>query len=435
MIGLFVFAFIFIGALAFLYFNPRIFQGEGDTCKPTVDELVDNAEKKTYELDEDKVCIPTECIEGYNLSSGSCVQSSSSTPSSSSSPSSSSTPSSSSSTPSSSSSTPSSTSTSTSTSTPTSADAVPIPPVDNKPCRPRAGDVKATNGEFFRLDVPNEQDPNAKCVVVSCYEPFIRMPDGTCKRDPTSIGTELPVDCNSKFEMVDTDACKYGEQAGVKWSWGPNNSSKCNKRVKYYDVTVRSQFDPDEVFRTRLASGTSSAGVDQLPYGYGGKDLTFTVNPVGLDGESILYDGPRETTVSVGKSAACTGINVTDAYTHWNENDNIILGTWDHTCGLAGNNMEFIIKHPNVQGNLWSSGRKPNCQSADQRLSTKSSAGYYCYDRGLGRDHDPIMWAGTAIRDTIGRAFHIGANCSAGNYDGKIQYNGQKGAPVKSTLK
>lgn len=66
---------LIIVVFVILYFTvpsiKRIFMSEGDSCKPTKDEKIDNGDK--YVLDEEKACVIDECDTNYELVSGECL--------------------------------------------------------------------------------------------------------------------------------------------------------------------------------------------------------------------------------------------------------------------------------------------------------------------------------------------------------------------------
>lgn len=66
---------LIIVVLVILFFTvpslKRIFMSEGDSCKPTDDEKIDNGDE--YVLDEDKECIIDKCDTGYDLVLGECL--------------------------------------------------------------------------------------------------------------------------------------------------------------------------------------------------------------------------------------------------------------------------------------------------------------------------------------------------------------------------
>jgi hypothetical protein len=259
-----------------------------------------------------------------------------------------------------------------------------------------------------------------------------------CEIDTTKVNTNKTFDCPMSFKSIDNELCYSGNEAGVKFGFDADGQGPCSAQLKRYDVEVVSDKDPTIRFKTKLDPGAQSVGVKDLPPTYMDTDLTFYVNPIFKDG-SLVLDTPKVIKVSKAKvtnSCSSKGITPLEAYYYWNENDNLLWGHWDHYCGKAGNNMEFIVRDSSVQGaHLWSSGRQPNCQSRDQVMTRKASAGYYCYDRAWPKaGRDPEYKTGEEIWKQIGPAFNVGANCFAGDYDGSFWKNDGKGPPRKSSL-
>jgi hypothetical protein len=407
-IGLFAFALFVIAVGVFLYSNPRILQGEGDTCKPNEDELVDNADKKTYELDEEKECIPTECVEGYSLSSGSCVKSSSTSTPTSGEAAPSSTPTSGGSAPS---------------SAPTPGGAVPssTPSVeivfgDNCPNPPV--DVVIPNASAYRKDTRTN-----KCRASECNRGYTFNSDKTkCISD--GVRTTRVWNCEDEFSADQTGSCWLNNEAGVAWNWGNDANEFCNKQLKYYEVTVKSQKDPSHTFKTKLPPGTSGAGVRDLPYSFMDANLSFTVNPILKDGEPVLTN-PKEIALPLNKNkGACSaaGIPVTDAFTNWNENDNMYRMHWVMGGGNVGST--FAAKNGTV---YYDTGAKADGESGVITVAQGTVPGTWCHLGGAG-----LIWP-HFVEIYPNKHYKIGHSCWSGN-NHQWWLPVDAPGPVKSTL-
>lgn len=410
-IGLFIFVFIFMGVGVFLYFNPRLLQGEGDKCKPTEDELVDESNEKTYELDEDKECIPTECVEGYTLSNGSCV---SSTPTSSQSSSSDSSPSSSSDSSPSSSSSPT-------TSSPPSIPTVPIPMGET--CDMQLASA-IPNAVSYRLN------DAGICTLETCSTRYKVSPDRkSCIKDEAKSNTVKQYDCSAKFSADETGACWLGNEAGIKFNFDRDSATYCGEQLKYIDVTVSSDANPAVKFRTRMDPASRSAGVRELPPGLMDANLLFTVNPVMKDGESLL-DTPKIISLPLDKSkGSCqtAGIPVTDAYVDWNENDNLYKVHWVHLGGNKGS----VQLYDRTGKRVMNTPHLMHGQSGVTTTTSDMTGGTWC-EAGTIFYRDSMRFG---INQYPNRNSRIVYDCWAGRAEARFENPGDGPVPRKSPLK
>ena len=317
-IGIFVALFLFIGlgVFLYLYFKTNMFKSAGDACEPTDKEFVENTDKDTYEVSKSKACVATSCAKGYTLDSvtNKCVVATP-TPT----PTSGGTP-----TP-----TPTSggTPTTTPTPTPTPTPTVYIPPTGAE-C---LGSI--INAAKFR------RDTSGNCKLAECQSNFEPSLDGTkCVASAsTSDAGSFGFNCDSTFQGETSSYCVSDESAGIRWGWTSDGAKDyCTKNViDHFDIELTSERDPEVKFRTKVPSIFSQTAITGLPKPYMQQNLSVKLRAINKQGQDV-FRYPRYWTLYRDQNKAdckAIGIQPTDAYLKWNENNNILRLSYYNRIG------------------------------------------------------------------------------------------------------
>jgi len=166
----------------------------------------------------------------------------------------------------------------------------------------------------------------------TCQANYAVSSDGTkCEPTATTASASGVFDCNNEFAFDDTMSCLSGEEAGVKWTWGNNAKTYCQRQIKYYKVDMVSAKDQAKKFTTYLPRESMEAGIKGLIAGWvGDVNVEFTVDAFDSSDRSLFKYPRRKPLTIAGSGVTCRsiGITPTDAFKYWNENDNISEVTW-----------------------------------------------------------------------------------------------------------
>ena len=135
-------------------------------------------------------------------------------------------------------------------------------------------------------------------------------------------------------------------------------------------------------------------------------NLQFIVNPVMKDGESLL-DSPKVIPLPLNKnkgSCATAGIPVTDAFTNWNEDDNLWRWHWYQGSGNMGSFYAYFKDKKLYDSNFVYDGTS-GVLTVPQGAAVGSACQY-----GGGKNHWP-----PTIQMNPNRQSRLSHTCWAGN--------------------
>jgi hypothetical protein len=287
-------------------------------------------------------------------------------------------------------------------------------------CDPTDAEVVANPGASeYRYD------DNNVCKLSECSSRYTMSADLTkCNAKPKE--TTSLVNCSQLFEADSSGSCyDPGRSAGIRWNWGDTSdaNTQCNKKLKYYEVTVKSNADTSQIYRTKLSPGSSTAGVAGLPPTFMDTDLTFTVDPYDTNGDKVL-DRAKEFIVKKGTTTKCgdVGVITTDAFMDWNENDN--LRNYQRYTGAGGWASYWAKFNGKV---LWDSGQNETEGTRHSFTVPKGTVIGSSCRYGGGRDYpgEPL--------ETANRRVRLLSDCWASRNNQWLEYPGEPG-PKKSPL-
>jgi hypothetical protein len=250
--------------------------------------------------------------------------------------------------------------------------------------------------------------------------------DGSGDGTGAGTGTEAK-ECTSYFNMVDASGCQGNGQAGVKWKWDTSGADgkgqACQDKTAGYDVTFNSSYMQDVIMPARVTGGNAIAiGVKNIP---GSADvinnstLTFTVNPVDKDNNSLISNKVTQIIDRSSVSSDCSAQGITsqlqDIVPFWNSK----LAFWPVTVYVTGDSTTDI----HVQ--VWD---KNNVGINDQKLPIYQTGTYYVPKGGVLQLSCWIA-AGEEVKWTYDQLVRQGVSsmqvhCSLGWF--KTNYNGPR---------
>jgi hypothetical protein len=350
-----------------------MFKSVGDLCTPTEDEMVENADEETYKISTKKQCVPTICVSGYTFDKDSLKCSVSTTTES---------------------------LTESLTETPSEEPTSYVIPVGEK-CESTSNIEHAAD---YRLD------NSGNCKLAECLYSYKINNDGTaCVPDPSAGGTAA-YNCTTSFGALDQFTCRTSGDAGIKWTFDKDGASGyCKAQVQYYEVTVTSDYDPVNVFKTRVPPQYTSIGITGLPTAYFDTNLTFTVMPIDKKGKKMLLAPLEINAEKLGTTKSCPSVGIApqDAYKIWNYNENIFNVHWHKGYGNFG-----YFKAYKGDQELQHTGKRTENEPHRTNLVKGTSIEFGCYDGIYG----PERWDPEEIKRRGGNnSIYITNTCWAGN--------------------
>ncbi len=121
--------------------------------------------------------------------------------------------------------------------------------------------------------------------------------------------------CDGKIKA--TGCMTQGVSAGVSWTW------TCDSKPKYWYVEAYTSFDNDFIIKTKVDGKVTSAGFKGLlPPFMKDTYVTFEIMPYDENNNPMLTN-KFKIKVDQSTTKKCDS-TVTDAFTNWNENNNLV---------------------------------------------------------------------------------------------------------------